>query len=259
MQNDELLKLLDGPLNNDPWPTAPHESNPHYFRTWQHVSVALQRGLRQWVPEFYFRDLRRLEDRDAGYAMVIYSACRLFYGRPRTEFTYDIADDTTLPAAVRAIGCGTERTLAALTARLEAAGCHEMGRQYSPVWYQDVLAAVKKRPHGLIALLAREAKVIDAVIDFATQRGVAAAQRFARRSSSALRNLLGVDMRELLPRVLNEVTVVLGEERRGFAGSMAVEVRAGGLLRAVPAWGMDPCPDGRGSSGLENRGAVLAL
>src|SRR5580698_843601 len=129
MQNDPLLKLLDGPLNNDPWPTAPDESDPHYFRTWQHVSVALQRALRQWVPEFYCRDLTRLENRDAGYAMVIYSACRLYYGRPRTEFTYDIADDATLPAAVRAIGCPTERTLAALAAQLEAGGLHELGRQ----------------------------------------------------------------------------------------------------------------------------------
>jgi hypothetical protein len=256
MQNDPLLKLLDGPLDNDPWPTAPHENDPHYFRTWQHVSVALQRALRQWVAEFYCRDLGRLEDRDAGYAMVIYSACRLFYGRPRTEFTYDIADDTTLPAAVRAIGCPTERTLAALEAQLEAAGYHELGRQYSPVWYQDVLAAVKKRPHGLIALLAREAKVIDAVIDFGTQHGAAAAaQRFARRSNSALRNLLGVDMRELLPRVLNEVTMVLAEERRAVAGSAIVEVRANGLQRGFPAWGMDPRPDGRGWSGL----AILGL
>jgi hypothetical protein len=166
-----------------------------------------------WVPEFYFRDLGRLEDRDAGYAMVVYSGCRLFYGHPKTEFTSDIADEATLPAAVRAIGCGTERTLARVEARLEADGWAELARKYSPLWYQDVLAAVKKRPQRLLTLLARETKMIDAVIDLGTQRNRAASRKFDRRSNSALRNVGGVDMRNLLPRVLNETTIVLAEER----------------------------------------------
>lgn len=210
MQSNDFL----GSLDYDAWPTTPLESHPSYFRTWQHVSVALQRGLRVWVPEYYFRDLGRLEDRDAGYTMVVYSACRLFYGHARTEFTYDIADEATLPAAVRAIGCGIERELTRLEARLEASGRAELGRKYSPLWYQDVLATVKKRPRRLVTLLAREAKLIDAVIDLGTQRNRAAARRFAIRANSALRNLGGVDMRGLLPRVLNETTIVLAEQRR---------------------------------------------
>jgi hypothetical protein len=219
MHSNEFLRLLDAGLDYDGWPTAPPESHPSYFRTWQHVSVALQRGLRVWVPEFYFRDLGRLEDRDAGYAMVVYSACRLFYGHPRTEFTYDIADEATLPAAVRAIGCGIERTLARVEARLDAGGRAELARKYSPLWYQDVLAAVKKRPQRLVTLLARETKLSDAVIDLGTQRNRAAARRFERRAGSALRNMGGVDMRDLLPQVLNETTMVLAEQRREGARS----------------------------------------
>ncbi len=219
MQSNEFLGLLDRGLDYDAWPTAPPESHPSYFRAWQHVSVALQRALRVWAPELYFRDLERWENRDAGYAMVVYSACRLFYGRPRTEFTYDIADEATLPAAVRAIGCGVERTLAALEARLKASGPGELARKYCPLWYQDVLAVVKKRPERLVTLLAREAKLIDAVIDLGTQRNRAAARKFARRSNSALRNMGGVDMRDLLPRVLNETTIVLAQQRREGAQS----------------------------------------
>jgi hypothetical protein len=177
------------------------------------VSVALQKAMRVWAPESYFRDLERCEDRDAGYAMVVYSACRLFYGHPRTEFTYDIADEATLPAAVRAIGCGIERTLVRLEDRLKAGGWAELARNYSPLWYQDVLAAVKKRPQRLVTLLAREAKLIDAVIDFGTQRNWVTARRFERRATSALRNLGGVDMRGLMPRVLNETTVVLAQQK----------------------------------------------
>jgi hypothetical protein len=214
MQSNQFLRLPDADLEYGVWPAAPAESQPSYFRTWQHVSVALQKAMRAWAPEAYFHNLERWEDRDAGYAMVVYSACRLFYGHPRTEFTYDIADEATLPAALRAIGCGIERTLARLESRLRAGGCAELARNYSPLWYQDVLAAVKKRPQRLVTLLAREAKLIDAVIDFGTQRNWATARRFERRATSALRNLGGVDMRGLLPRVLNETTIVLAEQRR---------------------------------------------
>ena len=239
MQSNEFLRLLDAGPDYDDWPTAPPESHPSYFRTWQHVSVALQKALRAWAPEFYFRDLGRLEDRDAGYAMVVYSACRLFYGRPRTEFTYDIADEATLPAAVRKVGCGTERTLALLRARLDANGRAELARKYSPIWYQDVLAAVKNRPQGLVTLLAREAKLIDAVIDLGTQRNRAAARRFAKRANSALRNLGGVDMRDLLPGVLNEVTMVLAEERRDGAdhGSAPLSRQGWAEKPQAYAWG----------------------
>jgi hypothetical protein len=219
MQSNEFLRLLDAGPDYDDWPTAPPESHPSYFRTWQHVSVALQKALRVWAPELYFRDFGHLEDRDAGYAMVVYSACRLFYGRPRTEFTYDIADEATFPSAVRKIGCGIERALTSLGARLEAGGRVELERKYSPLWYQDVLAAVKKRPQRLVTLLAREAKLIDAVIDLGTQRNRAAARRFEKRANSALRNLGGVDMRDLLPRVMNEVTFLLAEQRRDGAQS----------------------------------------
>jgi len=223
MQSNKFPGLWDGAwigrLDYDVWPTAPPESHASYFRTWQHVSVALQKALRVWAPELYFRDLGRLEDRDAGYTMVVYSACRLSYGHARTEFTYDIADEATLPAAVRAIGCGIERGLTRLEARLEASGRAELARKYSPLWYQDVLATVKKRPQRLVTLLAREAKLIDAVIDLGTQRNRAAARKFETRSNSALRNVGGVDMRGLLPGLLNEVTIVLEQQRRDGAQS----------------------------------------
>ena len=230
MQSNELLRLVDGTLDCDAWPTAPPENHPSYFRTWRHVSVALQKALRVWAPEFYFRDLGRLEDRDAGYAMVVYSACRLFYGHPRTEFTYDIADEATLPAAVRAIGCGIERTLAPLESWLKVSGCAELARKYSPLWYQDVLAAVKKRPQRLVTLLAREAKLIDAVIDLGTQHNRAAARRFERRANSALRNMGGVDMRDLLPRVLHETTMVSAQQSRD--GAQSDDERS--IIKSVP-------------------------
>src|SRR5579871_2596988 len=83
---------------------APAERDPRYFRTWQRVSLALQKSLRQWIPELYFRDLERFQERSEAYQLIVYGACRPFYGRPRTEFTYDIADPETLPLALKNIG-----------------------------------------------------------------------------------------------------------------------------------------------------------
>ncbi len=59
MQGEQFLTLLGHHLDYDAWPTSPAEDDPLYFRAWQRVSVALQRGMRQWISEFYFRDFDR--------------------------------------------------------------------------------------------------------------------------------------------------------------------------------------------------------
>jgi hypothetical protein len=205
MQSEQLLTLVD----YDPWPTSPLESDPAYFRTWQRVSVALHKAMQRWAFEFYFRDISRLEHRHEAYTMVIYSACRAFYGHSRTEFAWDASDPDMLGGALRSIGCPTQRALATIETRLRDAGLDELSRRYLPVWHQDILIAVKKRPRELVDLLARESKLINAVIDLGTQRSAKAAHRFAKASNAALRSMHGVDMRDLLPRVLNQVTVEL--------------------------------------------------
>jgi hypothetical protein len=216
MQGEQFLTLLGHDVDYGAWPTSPAEDDPLYFRAWQRVSVALQRGMRQWISEFYFRDFDRFPDREAGFTMVAYSACRLFYGRPRTEFTYDVADGATLPAAVRSIGCPTERMLSRLETRLKFSGLDVLARRYSPVWYEDVVAAVKRRPKPFLFLIAREARLIDAVIGLGTSRDALAARCFSRAANSVLRNVLGVDMRELLPRVVQQTTITLRDAVRRF-------------------------------------------
>jgi hypothetical protein len=76
------------------WLAVPAERDLQYFSTWQRVSVTLQRSLRAWIPNIYFRDISQFEDREAAYPLLIYQASRPFFGRPRTEFTYDAANRT---------------------------------------------------------------------------------------------------------------------------------------------------------------------
>ncbi len=147
--------------------------------------------------------------------MVIYAACRVFFGQSRTDFTWDAADLSAMNGVMRSIGTPTQRALAGIEKRLREEGRAELSRRYLPVWYQDILLEVKKRPKALLDLIAREARVIDAVIDLGTRRDEAAARRLSRSANAALRNMHGVDMTDLIPRVLNEVTMSLSADRFG--------------------------------------------
>ena len=197
-------------LAADPaWLHAPDETAPGYFGAWQRVSLALQKALRQWIPEVCFRYAARFEDRPAAYPLLVYAASRLCHGRPRTEFTYDIADPETLPRALYMIGQSLQRVLAAVERRLFEEGRPELARRYAPIWYEDVLRAVKAKPRSLIALLGDEAALINAVIDLGSARRLQAVRPFARSANLTLRTMFGKDLRMLAAPLLREATKAL--------------------------------------------------
>jgi hypothetical protein len=214
MESDQILLLL----SSDPWKNAPAERDAPYFRTWQRTSIALQKALRRWIPELYFRDTARFEDRDTAYQLIVYAACRPCYGQPKTEFTFDMADPGALRAAMRSIGHSTQLALAPFEPRLRSEGRADLAIRYMPVWYQDILLAVKKKPKLLIRLLADESKLVNAVIDLGTSRDAASANRLLRTANAALRSIVGHDMRQLIPHVLEEATRVLAEKNRAPGG-----------------------------------------
>lgn len=188
-------------LTDPLWRGAPTERDPAYFPTWQRVSMALQRWLRDRVCEEYFRDAARFEDRAAAYPIIVYQACRPFFGKPRTEFTYDLRDfpwcEDTLEASWKLTGRGIQRSLAAIEKRLNELGQERLARRYSPVWHEDVLVAVRRKPRVYADLLAREAAVINAVIDLGTQPTPASIQRAAKVINQQLRKVHGDDMKKL--------------------------------------------------------------
>jgi len=208
MQHPAIAQILDSPA----WKNAPPETDPLYFRSWQRVSVALQRALRRWIPEWHFRDITHLEDRDTAYQFIVYAAARPCYGQPRTEFTYDIADlDATLNGSLRSIGRAMQTALGPIHQRLLEAGMPELSRRYAPVWHKDILRAVKQNPKRLIRMIASEARLVNAMIDLGTMHHVS---KFERAVTSALRNVAGDDMCELGLRALVEASEVLAKQRR---------------------------------------------
>jgi hypothetical protein len=200
-------------LTDGDWRATPPERDPEYFPTWQRVSLALQAALRRWISQEYFADLERLESREAAFPMVVYRCSRAYHGKPHHEFTLDLRDCqdyAAMLAAVSArIGCHVQEELQTLERRLLDAGKAEMARRYAPVWHADAVFAARRKPRRLTQLLAAEAEIIQAVIQLGTERSPAAVNRSARTINAALRNVQGLDLRNLGVAVLQEATRAL--------------------------------------------------
>jgi hypothetical protein len=199
------------------WRNAPTERQPAYFTVWQRVSLALQKWLRNRIAEAYFEDVARFEDRQAAYPVIVYQSSRLCHGHPRTEFTYDLRDypecHTTLTSSWKMTGRATQAVLRVIECRLLEAGLTALAHRYTPVWHQDVLVSVQKKPKPYVELLMAEAALINAAIDLGTERSVQAANRFATAVNLNLRKVAGMDLRGLGVGLLLEATRVLGDCR----------------------------------------------
>jgi hypothetical protein len=212
-------------LTDPRWRNAPTERDPEYFRVWQRVSLALQRSLRDDVASAYFEDLARFENRQAAYPVIVYQASRLCHGRPRTEFTYDLRDypecSATLATSWKLTGRAIQAVLRGIEGRLNGAGMTELAHRYAPVWHQDVLVAVKKKPKAYVDLLMAESAVINAAIDLGTERSVEAANRFGKTVQLNLRKVYGMDLQNLGAGTLEEATRILAQCRLSSADDVS--------------------------------------
>lgn len=193
------------------WLASPQERDKNHFAVWQKVSLSLQKAMRQWIPQAYFEDVSRYEDRPAAYPLLVYSASRLCFGMPRTEFTYDVADSSAVLSSWRMIGRALQDILSETEQRLRQADRPELARRYGPRWYEDITRAVKQNPRPYIALLAQEAALIDAVIGLGSAHDLRAVKPFTRAAARAMRRTAGLDLRGLIVRSLDEATRVLSE------------------------------------------------
>jgi hypothetical protein len=206
-------------LTDPRWRNAPTERDPGYFSAWQGVSLAMQRWLRDQIADRYFEDLARFENRPAAYPVIVYQASRLCHGRPRTEFTYDLRDypecAVTLASSWKMTGRAIQAVLRRIERRLNDAGMTELAHRYAPVWHQDVLVAVKKKPKPYVDMLMAESAVINAAIDLGTERSVEAANRFAKTVHLNLRKVCGMDFESLGAGALEEATCALAHRHAG--------------------------------------------
>jgi len=142
---------------------------------------------------------------------------------------------------------------------LREAGMTALARRYKPVWYQDVIVAVRKRPRRFVALLAAESTVINALIDMGTERSVASINRFAKRANRSLRNVYGMDLRMLAVRMLDEATRVLGTQQTPSGGQHIFDGRFFKRHSVRPPGSPNPRVrrEKDGDGGRSNRGSQM--
>jgi hypothetical protein len=202
-------------VRTDPaWSAAPSAAgNPEHFPVWQGVSMTLQRSMRTWIAEQYFRDIARFEDRAKAFPMLVYQAARVCHGQPRGEFTYNFCDypdcRLTLALALKMTGQHLQAILTGVEQRLSQAGMPELARRYAPVWYQDVVVAVRKKPKTFLALLRAESAFLNALMELSLDRSTTGVHRFSRVANRALHKVYGMDLRPVGVRALERATQVL--------------------------------------------------
>src|ERR1035437_1856690 len=142
---------------------TPLERDARHFRTWQRVSVQVQREVRALAARTFFaEEWRAAVNLDRAFTIVVYSSCQPCYGRRPMDFTYDICELATLSTPLRLIGRSMQTRLAQISEGF--AGDARLKRRFLPVWHVDILHAVKKKPRTLIELLGRGAAVTSAFI-----------------------------------------------------------------------------------------------
>jgi hypothetical protein len=200
-------------LTHPAWTLAPGDRDSSHFRIWQQVSLALQSWLRRSIAAEYFSDLSRYQDRKAACPMLAYQVARLYHGRSPAEFAFDLRDypecRDTLEGTWKLTGHSLQMLMESIQRKLHDAGYPVLARRYSPIWSEDVMIAVQRKPRKYIDLLARESMFINAVIDLGTDRSVASINRFGRTAKLALRRIYGMDTRALAFGALEEATNVL--------------------------------------------------
>jgi hypothetical protein len=116
---------------------TPREQEGRHFRTWQRVSVQLQREIRSLVATRYFADEARVTAKlDRAFTIAVYSSCHPCYGERGIRFTYDAGDLSILQTALRSIGRHLQARLADISAAFAGA---RLKRRFGPVWHLDIL------------------------------------------------------------------------------------------------------------------------
>jgi hypothetical protein len=209
---------------------TPLERDGRHFRTWQRVSVQVQREVRSLAAQIFFGEpWRAAVNLDRAFTMVVYSSCQPCYGHRPMDFTYDICELAMLSTPLRMIGRNMQARLVQISKRF--AGDTRLKRRFLPVWHVDILQSVKSKPRTLIEMLAREASMTAALIDFGTRRDARSGRRFTKTVERAAR-VLGISSAALQDAVLQTAIENLGDCRILEDGDMIAargpDARVGG-------------------------------
>lgn len=200
------------------WRHAPIEGDGRYFPVYLRISSALQKRLRGSVPAVYFSAQKRWESVPAAHAMLVYRCSRVFCGRRRGEFAYDLLNPAMEQAACRL----TRRPLAAELTRarsmLREMGKPSLAERYSSKYAGEILErvlSIQLERQLLRTLLYGDGCIINAVLELGSRAArltsvrdlTIAAGGFSKKVHARLRRLYtGCDFSTLGSLMLVEAT-----------------------------------------------------
>jgi len=221
------------------WLEAPGENSEDYFRTYARVSRTIQRAMRRWLPFLYFRNLDHFEATGAAFALLVYQSSRIFEGRPKHEFAYDVIGSEWKRTIFRRLSTSLRDELSRVQRVLTAAGRTETAKPYAPRRSADIAASVAKSPRLLASLLAADACLVNAFVTFGCRAGELRAamadspRQALRRLEEAtgaliktvhakLRWLYGEDCQQLGAMLFIEATSALRAEATGTSAIQSI-------------------------------------
>jgi len=210
----------DKPFNPDAqWLSAPGECTTDFLPAFSAISSAVQIALRECLPPAYFQHLEEFRDQQRANAILLFQATPPFRAKVRTDLTYDVLNPEMLAFLVRRAKPGLTQSLAAVEAKLRAAGQIELAVQYDPRRVADILASVRRLARSrrcLLSLIRGEGILVDALVQLGGAHGLSARKQrarmasFCRKWNSQLRRMcIGKDLSCLAPSILQAATQAL--------------------------------------------------
>ena len=211
------------------WLLLPVERSAAFLPTFARISVSLQAALRKHVPLIYFHSLECFRDWKSAYPMLVYQASRPFRGRVRTELTYDVLNPRLMAVLFRRTKGNLAPLLERVEGQLQAAGWHEIARQYSPRRAPEIVKSVQRVSASrrcLYRLIRSEGALVDALLPLSglgTLSQKEQARRllvFRKKWQFQLRRLYpGGDFSTLAPVLLEAATEALLASSGSRAGT----------------------------------------
>jgi hypothetical protein len=138
----------------------------------------------------YFSDVRKYEDLNAAWPLMVYMCTRPFPGKPSSGFTYDIMDIGEMRVARQTVVRGLAGEMRRAEQLLLAAGLRGSAKFYREIPPASVLAGIECQPVNFNALICADTTFVNALVDLG-RRGREVTDSLSGHPDRAARRLAG--------------------------------------------------------------------
>ncbi len=184
------------------WAIAPAEHSNRYAAVYSKVSLAVQAGLREWLPCLYFDSLERLEDIDLACGIIAWRASRPAIGEHVDCMAYDVLDRKMMQRCFHWIDRNFARELEVLRPLAASLGPVKFA-SFNPRLAERILIRVKRSQRGLYSMLKAEEDIITQIIKLGS-----IVPRLQAKGTTQ-RRAVGLEIEREVRRTFNKIEVRL--------------------------------------------------